>query len=133
VCGGRDEPACADAGAPCTGDGVCCSGYCEDNAYLPSWRTCVAPEPDGAFCTRDAQCQSGRCIDYTCGGVQPEPEPEPTCGGASCFTDADCCSGSFCENTTYAAWVCTTTLPAGSFCVEDRQCTSGRCVDYACQ
>jgi hypothetical protein len=120
-------PACAAGGASCQGDLDCCAGSCDFNPYLRSWHTCVAPQADGSFCSRDRQCTSGHCENSLCSA------PGKMCAalGKPCADDVDCCAG-FCENATYAPWVCTAPAPLGAFCFADNRCQSGLCLNYVC-
>src|SRR5688572_28319178 len=65
----HDAGQCVGAGASCGPEAQCCAGtYCERNAYVESWQTCVPALPDGEYCWDVADCQSGICEENICGG-----------------------------------------------------------------
>jgi hypothetical protein len=121
------SPVCGAVGASCDSSSACCSGFCQlEQVYSPNWRTCQAPQPDGAYCQGDNECVSHSCVNYVCGGV--------TCKalGDSCKADSDCCSGSYCRTDTYAPPTCVALVQNGAFCSADSHCQSGHCQDYVC-
>ncbi len=116
---------CSFIGKTCATDTDCGGcGFCEFVSYVA--QRCVAPLKNGEYCARDNQCKSKHCQNYQCAAQ----------GCASvdtaCKVDTDCCSGSFCQNDTYAPWVCTTLRPKGNFCSRNSECTSQKCTNYRC-
>jgi hypothetical protein len=57
---------CAPVGGGCKHSADCCVGSCDSDAYVMTWRTCLAPAADGSYCHEDRGCASGRCQDFTC-------------------------------------------------------------------
>jgi hypothetical protein len=124
--------ACSPVGAECGPElaSACCGeSFCttELAAYGPGH--CAMPQPDSSFCLEDAHCESGRCYNYTCA--------DPSCRehGDECYDDPEsCCPGLFCfqDPGAYGLALCAPPQPTGTFCLEDRACISGRCVDNGC-
>jgi hypothetical protein len=121
VCGGS----CVAAGKTCKTSSDCCGGsFCDTDTYGPY--ACKAPQPDGSYCSSDDQCLNRHCTGYVC-------TAQVACRATteSCQQDTDCCAG-FCENTTYAPWVCTAPTANGTYCFADSHCQSHHCVSYSC-
>lgn len=97
LCGGPDDP--------CTKDGDCCDGNCNEDAGTCG---CYA---DGSFCEEHAECCDGNCANSVCGAVvcppagsACDPNDDPCCDG--CELDArdatlgtTCCAPNGCSHT----------------------------------
>jgi len=113
-------PQCAAEGTACSADADCCgAAYCTNHfTYLPP--VCEPKLADGSFCFDEVQCLTGACTSGRCGtvacsaAVGEECELDADCcggfcfnytyappvcraplpGGASCYDDLHCASGS---------------------------------------
>jgi hypothetical protein len=120
----RIAATCVTRNARCTeGGAACCNGFCDMSGY--GWGRCVDLLADGEYCTDASQCRSKSCRGERCASGCSALE-------VACNDDGDCCGNSFCDNYTYAPWVCRALLPADASCYLDKHCASGRCADFVC-
>lgn len=95
-------------------DGQTCSNSKECQHICYSSTKCVAALPNGASCSTGADCTSGKCK-----GVCVDP--------TSCYADADCPKGQFCDSSSGFSYHCSAPFADGSGCRDDGQCQSGYC------
>ena len=154
VCSGLS----ASCPSSCTTDAACSTGnYCNGSACVPklaTGTTCTtANQCLTGFCTDGKCCDSpcsggcdvcaaalgatanGTCTVLGAGNAGQNPSCSPrVCNGTShdcpgnCSADSGCASGYYCD----LSGQCLATLPNGSICSRDRQCTQGHCVDSYC-
>ena len=113
---------CEPLGAPCTGDGECCTAHCASGV-------CVAPGScagAGAACTLRADCCSGLC-EPVAGSPTLACLPECKPDGQPCAGAADCCSLD-CHGGACGGAEC---LREGTVCAADSDCCSGECAGDA--
>lgn len=121
--------ACAAPTADCTQTACCAGTFCETNAYVRTFNTCVPTLADGESCLDATHCTSGVCT----GGVCTTAE----CGvaGQQCFgLEFPCCAGLACDAPadSYGPGACAPVAALGEPCAGDRQCASGRCAMGVC-
>lgn len=162
ACTGNSEEECAPGDGPngftcddasdCTGDNICCTGFCIPQASCPSSPACVDDTQCGdddiccpvnnacrsveacvaiGGCTGDAQCGDGRaCCDGDCLN-------RPYCEG-ECQADAQCDDGICCPGGNGILQYCTSDVAAcyrGNSCTLDADCgdpTALTCCDGTC-
>ncbi|MBI5482183.1 MAG: hypothetical protein HY906_25230 [Deltaproteobacteria bacterium] len=154
VCSGLS----ASCPTSCTTDAACSTGnYCNGSACVPRLATGTVCTTSNQCVT--GFCTDGRCCDSPCSGgcdvcsfalgasanglctvlgagnAGQNPSCSPrVCNGTSadcpgnCTADSGCASGYYCD----LSGQCLATLPNGSICSRDRQCTQGHCVDSYC-
>uniref|UniRef100_A0A7S2HNK0 Fungal lipase-type domain-containing protein n=1 Tax=Helicotheca tamesis TaxID=374047 RepID=A0A7S2HNK0_9STRA len=99
-------------GEPCSDEGECISGRCDNNVCENAMGTC---EP----CDEDSDCLSGKCRQGQCTRMDLLVDD-----GCNCLWDSDCVSGR-CEG--YLDWRCEPKKENGERCNENSDCLSGRC------
>ncbi|MBI2392003.1 MAG: hypothetical protein HYV09_20595 [Deltaproteobacteria bacterium] len=104
----------------CTG-GFCAGGVCCSTACTGACQTCASSVGTCTIVPKGGQPSDGSC-KRLCDGVAAG------CPSATCATDADCASGSYCDG----AGACAPRKPLGGVCTEARQCASSICVDGFC-
>ncbi|GAC1546568.1 MAG: hypothetical protein NVS3B10_10540 [Polyangiales bacterium] len=142
-CGACNLPGLAGACSPVTGppvggraacatDGSGCGGACGGTALgactypTTSCRvaTCASGvETLGASCDGAGRCPTTKvksCSPGTCNAAG-------TACATTCATDSECAPGFWCQ-----AGACVAKAPAGVSCGDQRECTTGNCVDFVC-
>src|SRR5574341_801831 len=113
-CTDPKEDACGANGSACTGNGDCCSSFCDAG-------TCGTPcKANAASCAAGSECCSGFC--YT--SLPPDACATQCKPNAStCAAGTECCSG-FCDGTNHCATPCKTN---GTTCAAGGECCTGFC------
>ena len=119
-CEVADQATCSQDGA-CDGKGVCSlwsnSTVCEKQTCADTTLTL----PD--YCDGQGSCQDGgvaSCCPYRCNSLWSACR-------TSCFSDTDCCDGTWCQGST-----CAQKKADGETCSDQVECASGHCVDGLC-
>ena len=113
------------AAAACSAANECASGFCADGA-------CCNQGCGGTCQACNLAASPGTCIPVEA-NTDPGSECGPTfCGGgtaciATCTSDAQCKSGTFCKN-----GQCAANLAPGARCTSNFQCDTGFCADGVC-
>lgn len=121
--------ACVASAGDCSGAPCCAGTFCDDNAYLETWQTCVPALADGERCHADLMCSGGHCLDGVCGSVACSAADQPCFG-----LDAPCCAGLACDvpADSYGPGSCAPVRGLGEPCAGDAQCASGVCTVGRC-
>ncbi len=120
-----DEVRSCRAGSVCTVDADCCrSHYCDVSSYAGA--RCAAVREKGAYCSTDNQCRSKACENFSCVAHACTPQ------GSVCSTSGDCCTGTFCDTSTYGPTKCRAARPDGAYCDDARQCQAKVCTASKC-
>jgi hypothetical protein len=139
TCETSTTPSCSESGQACATTSDCCDPTtrltCQDAAGASctgTGCTCKPPAPTCGSamqaCTTADPCCSGQnlsCVTRDGGGAQIPCPAATTCAcctttGGACSTDAQCCDGNWCNNTT--GQCATGCRPEGQYCTLDAQC-----------